>query len=307
MMPLWLAGAAAVVIAVLAAIAFARAQFGLGMLIVALAVLMGAGGAILFDRSVESQSAAERLALMQRQTALAAQALAPGSPLGCLDGAAGETVETACEKLIFGRAGSTAAAVAFMAARLSLLADALTFSRQADPATAQQVAGAFGGLRRAVELDRYGLAAQVLAEREGCTADKCPLFALLNDSSVLKANLKARAFASYVARYAPQWSAEPAAPAAEAMPPAAAGAQASLPPAAGPDPHKPVDEKYDFPSAASIPPVSIMNAEPPRTDTGTAAAGAPGNKAESSAASSTSPPPVPPHRPQNRTAAPEPR
>jgi hypothetical protein len=302
MMPLWLAGAAAVAIAILAVVAFARAQFGLGMLIVSLAVLIGAGGAILFERSLESQSAAERLALLQRQDALAGQALAPGSPLGCLDGAAGETVDTACEKLIFGRADSVATAVAFVAARLSLLTDALTFSRQADPDSAQQVATAFGGLRRAVELDRYGLAAQVLAERDGCTADKCPLFALLNDATVLKANLKARAFATYVARYAPQWTAEPAPPpTAEAVPPAGAGARASLPAAGGPDPHKPVDEKYDFPSAASIPPVSIMNAEPPRTDS--AAAGASGNKA----ASSTSPPPVPPHRPQNRTAATEPR
>jgi hypothetical protein len=60
-----------------------------------------------------------------------------------------------------------------------------------------------------------------------------------------------------------------------------------------------VDPKYDFPSAASIPAVSIMNAEPPapKEQTGTATAHPAGEKPAASA-------PVPPKRPQAQAATP---
>jgi hypothetical protein len=66
----------------------------------------------------------------------------------------------------------------------------------------------------------------------------------------------------------------------------------------------PLDPKYDFPSAASIPAVSIMNAEPPppkepKEQTGTATAHPPGEKPTASA-------PVPPKRPQAQAATPPP-
>jgi hypothetical protein len=48
----------------------------------------------------------------------------------------------------------------------------------------------------------------------------------------------------------------------EAVPPEAATAAASVPSAPGHGPGTVMASKYDFPSAASIPPVSIMNAEP---------------------------------------------
>ena len=129
---------------------------------------------------------------------LTAQALAPGSTLACLDGAAGEAVENACEKTVFAGPQTTAAAVAYMAARLTLLADGLAFARQRDPDFAVSLAG----LRRAIELDRFGIAAHVLAVRDGCTAERCAAFALLNDANVIKANLKAQVFDQYVSRYA---------------------------------------------------------------------------------------------------------
>src|SRR5262249_61033562 len=63
--------------------------------------------------------------------------------------------------------------------------------------------------------------------------------------------------------------------------------------------------KYDFPSAASIPAVSIMNAEPPppkepKEQTGTATAHPAGEKPAASVA------PVPPKRPQKQAATPPP-
>ena len=61
-------------------------------------------------------------------------------------------------------------------------------------------AASFAARRRAIELDRFGIAAHVLAERDGCTAERCAAFAFLTDSGVLKANMKAQAFDQYVSR-----------------------------------------------------------------------------------------------------------
>ena len=62
------------------------------------------------------------------------------------------------------------------------------------------------GLRRSIELDRFGIAAHVLSSRDGCTAERCPAFALLRDTSALKANLRVRAYNEYVARHATAWN-----------------------------------------------------------------------------------------------------
>jgi hypothetical protein len=186
-------------------------------------------------------------------------ALAPGSALSCLDGGAGETVENSCEKRVFASAESTAAAVGYMDARLKLLADAAGL----------RDTGAMALLtasRRAVALDRYGVAAHVLAIRDACTADKCEAFALIDDASALKANLRAQVYDQYVSRYVAVWS-EPSAPTEKPAAVSAAPAPAPLAavtafgqtaiPAVKPGEH------WDFPSAASIPAVSIMGAEPP--------------------------------------------
>jgi hypothetical protein len=207
------------------------------------------------DRLVQDERGAERRALEQRQTALATQALAPGSALGCLDDEAGETVENACEQAVFAGPQSTAGAVAYMAARINLLQDALGFARRADPSFAAR----FAGLRRAIELDRFGIAAHVLAMREGCTAAHCAAFALLQDANAIKANLKAQAFDQYVSRYAAAWTKAPA----EKQPNVAVGPMALAPREAAEPSGHPVSDKYDFPSADSIPAVNIMTPEPP--------------------------------------------
>jgi hypothetical protein len=263
-------------------------------IVLSFAALALAGFAVfaLIDRSVVAEKAAERRALLARDAELDRMALAPGSALACLDGGAGEAVENACEKMVFASAQSTASAVAYMDARLKLLADA----------TAAPDAGVLpllASTRRAVALDRYGVAAHVLAVRDGCTAEACDAFALVDDASALKANLKAEVYDQYVSRYVASWSA-PAAPAEKPAAVSAAPAPAPLTNIAPPVPNsgatplaavKP-GEHWDFPSAASIPPVSIMNSEPPLPQGAEAQAQVPAKPA--TAAKAPAPPKPPP-------------
>jgi hypothetical protein len=249
-------GALAALLIVLVVLAAMRAGVALRLLLLPLVVLAiaGAGVSAILDRLAQDERAAERRALTQRLAELSATALAPSSALACLDGAAGEAVENACEKTVFAGPQATAGAVSYMAARLTLLADGLAFAQKSDP----DFAAALGALRRAVELDRFGVAAHVLAVRDGCTAERCAAFAWLHDASVIKANLKAQVFDQYVSRYAAAWDKSVPVAVKEAPAVPVAGANEQLAPAKAP-----VPDKYDFPSAASIPPVSIMNPEPP--------------------------------------------
>jgi hypothetical protein len=221
------------------------------LLPIVVVVLTGLAVVSILGRMAQDERGAERRALAQRSAELTAQTLAPGSTLACLDGAVGEAVESACEKTVFAGPQSTAAAVAYMAARLTLLADGLAFARHGDP----DFPAALAGLRRAIELDRFGIAAHVLAVRDGCTAERCAAFALLGDADVIKSNLKAQVFNQYVSRYAADWN--KFAPTVEKQAPVAGAFESTAPS------KTPLGSKYSFPSAASIPPVSIMNSEPP--------------------------------------------
>jgi hypothetical protein len=246
-------GALAALLAVLLILAVMRVGVARRLLFPVIVLVVASVGVMaLLDRMAETDRAAERRALTQRYAQLTAQALVPGSTLACLDGVAGDAVETACEKTVFGGPQNTAAAVAYMAARLTLLGDGMAFARHGDP----DFAAALAGLRRAIELDRFGIAAHVLAVRESCTAERCDAFALLQDANVIKSNLKAQVFDQYVSRYAADW--DKTAPVADKQPPAVPAVSALEPAPA----KTPMSGKNDFPSADSIPPVSIMNAEP---------------------------------------------
>ena len=290
-LPASVAGALAALFVVLAVMALRRASAG-GLqrllLPVATIVVVALAAIALLDRMAHDSQAAERRALLQRHAELDVGALAPGSALACLDGGAGEAIENACEKAVFADAQSAASAVAYTGARLALLKDASAFARRGQAGFIDT----FAGTRRALELDRFGLAAHVLATRDGCTADACAGFALLRDTGALKANLRVHAFDGYVARYAAAWNKSDAKtepknePMAEKQPVAPAA-----PVASAPAPHQPVSSRYDFPSAASIPPVSIMNVEPPLP-----------KGAEASSDSGAVP--VPPKRPQTQAATP---
>jgi len=270
-----------------------------GLLKVLFAVALVAAGAfavsVVLDRMAAESGVAERRALLSRAAELDRAAMAPGSALACLDAGAGETVETTCEKAVFADARSVAAAVAYTAARLALLKDAFDLAQRGDAAALH----AFAGARRALELDRFGLVAQVLTQREGCTVEQCPAFVALSDSGMIKANIKSRVFDQYVSRHAAAWDKAVSAPAPELAQPPAAPAPAAGPSAmpeasaareTAPLPHRPVDSRWDFPSAASIPPVSIMNAEPKLPPNAAAAPAAP-PPAEGATV------PVPPKRP----------
>jgi hypothetical protein len=250
-------GALAALTVGLLVLAFLRPDLARRLLLpVAALAIFGLGIIAIVDRMAEGERFAERRALAQRSAQLTGAAMAPGSTLACLDGGAGEAVENACEKTVFAGPQSTAAAVAYMAARPTLLSDGLAFARHSDPDFAVSLAG----LRRAIELDRFGIAAHVLAVRDGCTAERCDAFALLGDTNVIKSNLKAQVFDQYVSRYAASWNKNAAtAPVADRLPGAMAPV-AILPEAPA---KAPVPDKYDLPSSASIPPVSIMNPEPP--------------------------------------------
>jgi hypothetical protein len=191
-----------------------------------------------------SEHSGERRSLEIQAEQLNAQALAPGSPLACLDALAGETVETACEKELFASPASVAAATSFVARRLELLAAVLAYDKRGGA----DIDGVLRPLRRSLEIDRFGFSAHVLALRDGCTSENCKALALFDDPGRVRANLSAQAFDHRVEHYADIWAK------------AADGAVVDATQPSGQPSHKMVN--IDFPTAASIPPVSIMNPEP---------------------------------------------
>lgn len=177
--------------------------------------------------------------------------------LSCLDDLAGDAVAMGCEKALFGAPDAAAAAVAYTAARIDRLT-ALGDAATADKSLTLDMRV----LRRSLERDRYGLVAQVLVARNGCTQFDCAAFRSLTDQQQVAANMDAHLYDTLVARYAPTWNAPAAAPAIPASG-ALAGLPASMPTG------KPTNA--EFPSASSTPPVSIMNPEPPTAATRQAA------------------------------------
>lgn len=251
-LPLWAVAVLIAAAAVVGVLAFTRASFDgriavVGSALVLIVVLMGWGA---LDQLARGDRAAERRALDARASELATRALAPGSALACLDAIAGETVEDACERALFASPEATAAAVSYVAAQLALLNSAGAYAGRGGPNTTQ--------LRRAMELDRFGIVAHVLAARDGCTPDRCEAFASLQDTRRVSANLAERPFEARIRSYSASW------PAATARP-VAANTPSSSP--SSPSPPLPgvaakVPNNLYFPSASSIPPVNIMTAEP---------------------------------------------
>jgi hypothetical protein len=171
-------------------------------------------------------------------------ALAPA--LACLDGLAGESVEAACEKAVFGSPDTAAAAVSYAAEQVSRVVAAGS-ARTLTPE--QQI------LKRAVERDRYGLVAQVISIRDRCIVTECPLFRVLSETSQIRTNMNERLYDTLVARYSSSWTSASAAapsPAASMLP----GVPGALMPTGRPS-------TVDFATSAAIPPVNIMTPDPP--------------------------------------------
>jgi hypothetical protein len=262
----WVASGAAALLVLVCALAldWTRKRIVARFAVIGLGAAFGAilAWAFLAGASVRDQSA-ERRNLEMRAGQLTAQVLAAGSPLACLEGMAGENVETACEKALFAGPAIVAAASSYIAARLNLLSDVVAYARNGG-----NLDSILLPLRRSLEADRFGFVAHILAMRDGCTSGRCTALALLRDPERVRANLSAQTFDRYVQHYLTTW-AQPDVPVADAAPPAATGALAASQPA-GPS-QKKVMVDVDFPSAASIPAVSIMNAEPRASTAGGAA------------------------------------
>jgi hypothetical protein len=253
---LWIAAGAAALLVVCCVLAFFQPQLRLAVSAVGRAGFVFAAailGALLawavVDRTASS-GGAERRGFEIRAQQLNALAVAPGSPLACLDALAGDSVETACEKALFGSPASVAAASSYVAAQLTLFASVASYAER----QGADVEDVLAPLRRSLETDRFGFVAHVLAIRDGCTGQNCQTLALFHNADRLRANLGANTLDRFVDHYAALWGTASEVPVAEATPPQPATGPSGQPP------HKIVN--IDFPSAASIPAVSIMNPEP---------------------------------------------
>jgi hypothetical protein len=285
----WVASGAAALLVLVCALAldWTRSRIIARFAVVGLGAAFGAilawaflAGAAVRDLSVQRRN------LEMSAAQLAAQVLAPGSPLACLDATGGENVEAACEKALFANPAMVAAASSYTAARLTLLSDIVAHVKAGG-----NLDSVLPALRRALEADRYGFVAHTLAVRDGCTSSRCGTLALLRDPERVRANLSAQSFDRYVDRYLAMWGQPSESPVADAAPPTTATLAASQPPAG--QAQKKVVVDADFPSAASIPAVSIMNPEPkaaPANAAGDGHGAASGRRSSRKAANS--PPPV---------------
>ncbi len=215
---LWVAAGSAALLVFVCALAFdwTRTRTVARVSVVVVGALLGAtlAWAFLNAATVRDQSA-ERRALEARATELNVQALAPGSPLACLDGLAGDNVEAACERALFATPATVATATTYAAARLSLLADMAAYTRRGGG----NIDGALQPLRRALQSDRFGFVAHMLAVRDGCTSENCTALALLQDPSKVRANLSGQTLDRYFDHYLTAWAQSPSVPVADATPP----------------------------------------------------------------------------------------
>jgi hypothetical protein len=286
MLPLWAAVAIAaymVVAVVLSMLRGGRVVVVGGLVGIAFLLLVATIAWVGTERLANRERGEERNMLVARAQSLAAQAAVPGSPLACLDAVAGETVETACERVLFGSPETIAAATAYTAARIALLSDGVDYALR----TNASYEGALPGLRRALEMDRFGFVAQVLASQYGCTSEHCEAFTLFRDTIRLAANLNERTYVITVGRNAANWGTR-----TERAGPERAAPERPVASSRG----SPVPPGFNLPSAASIPPVSIMVPEP--------SGSGPPQATNSPPAAEAAPAPSPP--PQRKQAAPRP-
>jgi hypothetical protein len=215
---------------------------------------------LFLDSTTGREREAERRAFEARLGELTIRAVAPKSALACLDAIAGEVVETACEKALFASPEVIAAATSYISARLNLLAQSSVFAGH----SARSESASLSALRQSLESDRFGIVAQVLSLRDSCTPTQCDAFALLRDPTRIRANLKDRTFDGYVDRYSASWSNRDTsanAPTADASTPGAMNGTMTTATVTPATPGRPISH-FDYPSASSIPPVSIMTPEP---------------------------------------------
>src|ERR1043165_35713 len=102
--PLWVVGVVAALLVALIVIAVVRSGLNeLGSLVVRAAIIVIAVGLgwTYVTRTGERGRADERRSLDQRAAELVSRATAPGSAIACLEATNTETVEGACERMVF--------------------------------------------------------------------------------------------------------------------------------------------------------------------------------------------------------------
>lgn len=281
--PLWLTLAAAGFFGLIVLVTLLRADRSVanGALTVITLLAIGIAVASTIRLYGPSDGTAPSEAQAQPATVVALPALS------CIDDLAGDIVLSACEKALFGSSDAVAAAVSYSAAqisRLTALGDVASANKKMTPE--------LKALRRAVEHDRYGLVAQVLATRDNCTPSDCAAFRSITDRAAIVANMDGHVFEGLIARYAPAWNA----PVAQVSP----GPLAALPPSMPTG--RPTNA--EFPSASSTPPISIMSAEPPAGAKPAAAApaAAPAPRPAAAPVQAAAPPPAAKKQPAPKAA-----
>lgn len=246
--PLFATAALAAVLAIIAVVAIVRFGGRQVFGVLAAAALVGGLGWFAIDRLDVQGKAEHRRAIEARIMALNAQALLPNSNLACLDAAGGDLVHEACEKALFSAPEQIAAALNYIGARVDVVREIAALP-DGDEAAYESLRAP---IVRSLETDRFGLVAQILVARDDCRPASCYAFDFLRNRDRVIANMNERAYDARVARFAAVWSDKPGAPAVPAL-----AAQPAPPPS-----HNPVN--INFPSADSIPAVSIMSNEPGR-------------------------------------------
>lgn len=246
--PMWLTLAAAAFFAILVLLTLVRADKSVANVVLTVITLLAIGVAA--AATIRGFGPDGGQALGSKNLSVPVNVAMPA--LSCIDGLAGDVVEVACEKALFSTPDAVAAAVSYTASEISRLR---SFG---DVAAANSVMSPeLQTLRRAVERDRYGLVAHVLVARDHCRSSDCAAFQSLTDRSQVVENMKERTYEKLVMRYTSTWDA-PAAAANAAEP---GGGAAPTPAFASEPTGKPTTA--EFPTSASIPPVSIMTPEPP--------------------------------------------
>jgi hypothetical protein len=224
----------------------------------------------------------QRRAIEDRISALRTEAMASGT-LACLERAA-EAVQASCAQSLFASPGTISAAGIYTASRLDALKAARRYSGPRTPQFDEAVAA----LERSLQEDPFGLAADILVRREGCTGERCEALSLFADPARLAANIRNKTFEANVARHTAAWAAPQA---AAPSTPASAAVPKTTPDG---ETRAPIPDKYQLPSAASIPPVNIMVDEPPHRPAPAAAAkdrpAPPAQEAAAPAAEAAAPP-----------------
>ncbi|TAK49186.1 MAG: hypothetical protein EPO23_04920 [Xanthobacteraceae bacterium] len=234
--PLWAGAVTLAIFVAMLLVTAARAQKNVANAVLAVLALAGVFSAV----ALPWFNVSPRAMTPTRQPSTEARIAAPAPALACLDGLAGETVEAACERALFGSPEMIAAAVSYTARQLTRL------NAAGVSGTPETVV-----LRRVLERDRFGFVAHVLAARENCAPNACAAFRVLSDPGRIIANMNARTYDLLVGRAALAWT-------GGAAPPPFTSATIPTPAQSAPT-GKPTT--IDFPTAASIPPVSIMTPE----------------------------------------------